>query len=49
MVTTQGKRWIYRTQKGKRQRQVTLGHYPAMSLAEAPEARARPITKGADK
>lgn len=49
VATTRGKRWIYRTQKGKRQRQITLGHYPAMSLAEAREAWAQPVTKVADK
>lgn len=32
-----GKRWVFRSQSGGKQRQVTLGHYPSTGLAEARE------------
>jgi integrase len=35
IASKRGKRWMYRTQGGGIQRQITLGRYPAMSLEEA--------------
>ncbi|MGM9400734.1 tyrosine-type recombinase/integrase [Aliiroseovarius sp. KMU-71] len=37
VASKRGKRWIYRSQASGKQRQVTLGHYPAMTLLEARE------------
>ncbi len=37
VASQRGRRWVYRTQADGRQRQATIGHYPAMTLAEARE------------
>ncbi|SNS56724.1 tyrosine-type recombinase/integrase [Tropicimonas sediminicola] len=37
VASTRGKRWVLRSQAGGKQRQKTVGHYPALTLAEARE------------
>ena len=40
------KRWLYRSQKDGKQQQVTLGTYPAMSLADARTEWSRVASEG---
>jgi integrase len=41
-----GKRWMYRSQAGGKQRQITLGRYPDMSLEDARIAWAKVSSEG---
>jgi integrase len=48
VASTRGSRWIYRSQANGRQRQATIGQYPAISLAEAREKWAAMRSEGLD-
>ncbi|WP_198590303.1 tyrosine-type recombinase/integrase [Paracoccus zhejiangensis] len=48
VASTRGSRWIYRSQANGRQRQATIGRYPAISLAEAREKWAVMRSEGLD-